>query len=64
MPTAVVVTEQDDRVPPRRQLAMAEAIRGATVHRVPGDHRVCVAQPHLFVPALLEACASVTRRAA
>ena len=64
VPTAVVVTERDHMVPPRSQLAMAGAIPGATVHRVPGDHRVCVAQPHLFVPALLEACASVTRRAA
>lgn len=62
VPTAVVVTERDEMVPPRSQLAMAEAIPGATVHRVPGNHRVCVSEPHLFVPALLEACASVTRR--
>jgi 3-oxoadipate enol-lactonase len=63
VPTAVVLTENDDLVPPSRQLQMAEAIPGATVHRVDGNHRVCAAQPHLFVPALLEACASVAARA-
>jgi 3-oxoadipate enol-lactonase len=62
VPAAVVVTTQDRLVPPTRQYKMAEAIPGATVHTVPGDHGVCVARPHLFVPALLTACASVTER--
>ena len=63
VPTAVVVTEQDEMVLPRLQLEMAAAIPEATVHRVPGNHRVCATQPHLFVPVLLEACDSVARRA-
>ncbi len=64
VPTAVVVTEQDGLVPPERQLQMARMIQGATVHRVPGDHSVCVTRPELFVPALMEACTSVVDRAA
>jgi pimeloyl-ACP methyl ester carboxylesterase len=64
VPTAVVVTEQDGLVPAERQLQMAHMIRDATVHRVSGDHSVCVTQPRLFVPALMEACTSVTDRVA
>ncbi|HZN16265.1 MAG TPA: alpha/beta hydrolase [Acidimicrobiales bacterium] len=64
VPAAVVVTTRDRLVPPPRQYKMAEAIRGATIHPVPGDHGVCVARPDLFVPALLDACRSVTGRAA
>lgn len=63
VPTAVVVTTNDGLVPPHRQLKLAEAIPGATVHPVRGDHRVCVARPDLFVPALLEAARAVTSRA-
>ena len=63
VPTAVVVTEHDALVPPERQLEMAGAIPGATVHRVPGDHGVCVSQPRRFVPVLLQACSAVARRA-
>ncbi len=64
VPTAVVVTEQDRLVPAENQLQMARMIRAATVHRVPGDHSVCLTRPELFVPALLEACTSVADRAA
>ncbi len=63
VPTAVVVTTHDRLVPARHQLRLAELIADATVHRVPGDHRVCVARPDLFVPALVDACDSVRRRA-
>ncbi len=63
VPAAVVVTTRDRLVAPSRQYKMAEAIPGATIHPVPGDHGVCVARADLFVPALLDACASVTRRA-
>ena len=61
VPTAVVVTMHDRLVPARRQLRLAELIADATVHPVHGDHRVCVARPDLFVPALLDACNSVRR---
>ncbi len=63
VPTAVVVTQRDERVPPDAQLELAATIRGATVHAVNGGHRVCVSRPDLFVPVLLEACRSVTERA-
>jgi 3-oxoadipate enol-lactonase len=62
VPTAVVVTEQDQLVPPHRQLKLAESIPGATVHRVRGDHAACVLRADRFVPALLQAVESVARR--
>jgi len=64
VPTAVVATTGDQLVPPRRQLAMAEAIPGARVFPVAADHAACAAAPRLFVPALVAACADVAARAA
>lgn len=64
VPAACVVTERDPVVPAYRQRAMAEAIPGATLHGVASDHGACALAPDLFVPALLDACASVTIRAA
>lgn len=63
VPAAVVVTEDDQVVPPHRQRKLAAAIPGATVHPVRGDHGVCVTAPHRFVPALMAACTSVAKRA-
>jgi pimeloyl-ACP methyl ester carboxylesterase len=62
VPTAVVVTVRDQLVPAWRQLKMAEAIPGATVHRVLADHGACVLAAPVFVPALIEACTTVTSR--
>ncbi len=59
VPTAVVITDRDRVVPPGRQLELARAIPGASVHHVDADHGACINAPHLFVPALLEACWSV-----
>ena len=59
VPTAVVVTARDSIVPPGRQLALARAIPGASVHEVDADHGACVNAPQLFARALLEACWSV-----
>lgn len=64
VPTAVVVTEDDLTVPPRRQLEMAALIPGARLFPVAADHRACADRPDLFVPALLAACAAVTAPAA
>jgi 3-oxoadipate enol-lactonase len=61
--TAVVVTERDQIVPPRRQERLAASIPGAATFRVDGDHDVCVANPAAFVPALLAACQHVAARA-
>jgi pimeloyl-ACP methyl ester carboxylesterase len=62
LPAAVVATTRDRLVPPASQFRLADSIAGATVHTVAGDHGVCVAAPRLFVPALLDACGSVTAR--
>lgn len=62
VPTAVVATMRDGMVVPARQLALARAIPGATVHPVQGDHTACVTDPGRFVPALLAGCASVAGR--
>ena len=59
VPTAVVITDRDSVVPASRQLALARAIPGASVHYVQADHGACINAPHLFTPALLEACWSV-----
>ena len=59
VPAAVVVTARDRIVPASRQLRLAQAIPGASVHEVDADHAVCVARPQLFTQALLQACWSV-----
>src|SRR5947208_13586813 len=56
VPTAVVVTARDSLVPPRRQLKLADAIPGATVHIVADDHTACVNRGNRFVHVLLAAC--------
>ncbi len=59
VPTAVVVTTRDRIVPLSRQLKLAQAIPGASVHKVNGDHAVCITEPELFAQTLLKACWSV-----
>lgn len=59
VPAAVVVTTRDRIVPLRRQLKLAQAIPGASVHEVEADHAVCVTAPQVFTPVLLAACWSV-----
>jgi 3-oxoadipate enol-lactonase len=63
VPTAVVVTAADRLVAPERQVKLARAVPGATMHVVNGGHDVCVSRPDLFVPVLVDACESVRRRA-
>ncbi len=58
-PAAVVVTTRDRIVPASRQLKLARAIPGASVHEVDADHAVCLTNPQLFTQALLQACWSV-----
>ncbi len=62
VPTASVVTTRDQVVSPRRQLALAGSIPGTSIHRVDSDHTACANDSALFVPALLDAVASVTGR--
>jgi len=62
VPSAVVLTGDDHVVPVRRQLQLLAALPGATAHVVPGEHDSCVTRPEAFVPKLLDACRSVSRR--
>ncbi len=62
VPTAVVVTTKDHVIPAARQFALARAIPGATVHEVDSGHAACVLEAEKFVPALLEAVATVNAR--
>jgi pimeloyl-ACP methyl ester carboxylesterase len=64
VPTAVVVTEKDLVVAPRRQHNLAAAIPGAVAYPVPVGHDGCVSAPDLFVPVLLDACSDVADRIA
>lgn len=61
VPASVVVTLLDQLVSARRQLKLAAAIPGATVHTIPCDH-TAPAQPEVFVPALVRACNDVAER--
>ena len=45
MPTAVVITMQDDVVPLRRQMQLFEAIPAAQAFRVDAGHDAIVARP-------------------
>jgi 3-oxoadipate enol-lactonase len=62
VPTAVVVTLRDRFVSASRQLKLAQAIPGATIHPVDSDHAACVLGARRFVPGLVGACASVADR--
>ena len=64
VPTAVVITTEDQLVPPSRQYRLAASIPGAKVFEVAGDHLACVRTVNRFVPALLEACEYVAAEAA
>jgi 3-oxoadipate enol-lactonase len=62
VPSAVLVSEYDSVVPPRRQHDLAAAIPGAVSYSVYGDHAVCAADPAAFVPVLDQACRDVAAR--
>lgn len=64
VPTAVVVTVQDRIVPVSRQLKLARAIPGASVHEIDAGHAVCITAPQLLTDALLRACRSAGSRRA
>ncbi len=55
VPTAVVITARDRVVPPGRQLELARAIPGSSVHHLDADHGACLNAPG-FARVLLEAC--------
>jgi 3-oxoadipate enol-lactonase len=62
VPTTVIATGDDEVVPFRRQLALAESISGATLRRIPGRHAVCTVAPELFTHNLVAACTEIALR--
>ncbi len=59
VPTAVVVTMQDEVVPLRHQIQLFEEIPGARAFRIDAGHDAVVARPDRAVPVLVAACRSV-----
>ncbi len=64
VPTAVVITTEDQLVPPSRQYRLAASIPGAKIFEVAADHLACVRAADRFVPVLLAACEYVDAHAA
>jgi hypothetical protein len=62
VPTSVIVATRDRFIPTRRQRSLAAAIPGAMCYDVEGNHTALVLGADDFVPTLLEACQSVSRR--
>jgi pimeloyl-ACP methyl ester carboxylesterase len=62
VPTAVVVLRNDHVIAPQRQVALARAIPGATIHDIDAGHAACVLEAEVFVPAVVEAAATVNAR--
>ena len=60
VPTAVLITTQDQIVPPSRQYKLARAIPAAMTFELDADHGVCLQDPDRFAPVLVEACRAVT----
>jgi 3-oxoadipate enol-lactonase len=63
VPTAVVITTEDQLVPPSRQYGLAASIPGAKIFEVAADHLACVRAASQFVPVLLAACEYVDTQA-
>jgi hypothetical protein len=47
---------------PARQLAVARVIPGATIHDIDAGHAACALETETFVPAFVEAAATVNAR--
>jgi 3-oxoadipate enol-lactonase len=61
-PSAVVLTRDDQVVPPAIQRELCRTLRNPGVHEIEGDHFVCVKRPDEFNRALVAACAHVDGR--
>ena len=64
VPTAVVITTEDQLVPPGRQYQLKASIPGAQIFEIAADHLACVRAAGRFVPALRAACEYVAAQAA
>ena len=57
-----MVNRRDHVIQPARQLAVARMIPGATIHDVDTGHAACTLESETFVPAFVEAVATVNAR--
>jgi 3-oxoadipate enol-lactonase len=62
VPTSVVITTQDQVIPPERQQRLLELLKDVDVHLVDGGHNAIYAEQRTYVPKLVAACASVYQR--
>ncbi len=62
VPTAVLASLADEIVPTQRQLELARAVPGASLHLVAGGHTACTDRSGRFASILLDACHSVVER--
>ncbi|MGZ0229024.1 MAG: alpha/beta fold hydrolase [Acidimicrobiales bacterium] len=62
IPTAVVITEDDDKIPAKAQRALADLILGASLHPTPGMHDAPLVVPETYNVALMQALDSVVSR--
>jgi 3-oxoadipate enol-lactonase len=62
VPASVLVTDQDQLIPPSRQLELAERVDACAVVHVPGDHAACLNRPAEYVRTLLGAVVPVVGR--
>ncbi len=62
VPAAVVATLDDEVVATPHQLALADSVAQASVHRVQGGHAACSASSGQFAAMLVRACDSVRER--
>ena len=62
VPVSVIVADRDRAIPTRRQHSLAAAIPGAISYEFAGGHAGLVLGSEEFVPVLLDACESISRR--
>ena len=62
VPTSVVITTQDQVIPPERQQRLLDLLKDVDVHLVYGGHNAIYTEQRTYVPKLVAACASVYQR--
>jgi len=62
VPTSVVITTQDQVIPPERQQRLLDLLKDVDVHLVDGGHNAIYAEQRTYVPKLVAACNSVYQR--
>jgi 3-oxoadipate enol-lactonase len=62
VPTSVVITTQDQVIPPERQQRLLDLLNDVDVHLVDGGHNAIYAEQRTYVPKLVAACNSVYQR--